>query len=245
MDSAKRRAYEAGTPLILVPTALSTDAWANDVAAYRDADGVRYLSTGYADEVVFDADLLATAGRLNRWVLGDLLAVGGALVDWRRTDPAADSTQAHLVALADTIYRQSLAAAHAAPDWRTLAALVRAKVQLTDVIGSPVVEEGSEHFLAYRLEALSRRHHLHGVLVLFGLLVSGIAQDWDELPLSELVEALRALGAIDELRALLPLLPAALTGLRDYLVRFGYLNSVLLDSAWSPATVQNRVEGIL
>ncbi len=198
LDHAKYTAWRLGLPLILMPSILSVDAAYTRAVGVREGGRVRYVGDARPEHLLVDFDLLEAAPPLlNRAGAGDILSIFTALWDWRAASErlgerhdAAIAVQARavldrLLDGADELGRVSEAGL------RLLSELYVAEVRLCERVGSSRPEEGSEHYLAYALEAATGRHYVHGQLIGLCVLLAGLRQAQDVDPIARALRALR------------------------------------------------------
>lgn len=185
-DMAKYLAWKFRRRLVLVPTVVSVDAFVTRAAAARVGRRVRYVGDAFPERLLIDFDLIRAApAYLNRAGVGDLLSIHTALWDWRFArehygEEYHDGIARQAAAILDRVETY-------APDLhdvtetgvRTLVEGFREEVRLCEVWTSSRPEEGSEHYLAYCLEALTGRAYLHGALVTLMVLIACRFQDQD------------------------------------------------------------------
>jgi len=177
-DAAKYVAWRRSLPLALIPTALSVDAHFTWVSGVRRNGCVAYLDTGPAQVVYADDGFLAHAPHhLRAAGVCDLLSIATALHDWRYAEergmnPPEQRYTPWVAMAAQAILDGAITVAEAAgrgdPEGiRELLRLLALEVQLCNLIGHSRPEEGSEHYLAYALEAHPSigSGHAHGDLV--------------------------------------------------------------------------------
>lgn len=177
-DAAKYVAWMRGLPLVMIPTALSVDAHLTWASGVRRDGCVAYLETMPANLLYADYALLAQAPASIRAAgICDLLSIATGLFDWRYAEehgrnPPAQRYIAWAAQQAQGILDATLEIAAAAgrgdPDGlRDLLRLLALEVQLCNLLGHSRPEEGSEHYLAYALEAHPAigAGHAHGDLV--------------------------------------------------------------------------------
>ena len=225
MDAAKHVAWRNERPLVLMPGSVSVDASVTNTIAVRRGRGVVYEGFVVADRIVADLELIERApDRVNRAGVGDLLSIQTGLHDWRRGAAAgrigfdaaiADRSAAvleRLYGLADEI---------AAGSDTGLEAILRGYVEVNELClraGNSGPEEGSEHYLAYQVEALTGRSFVHGEIIGLGVVAMARLQENDPA---------RAIAFLDrcgvawrpgggELALDRALLSEALGGLRDF-----------------------------
>jgi glycerol-1-phosphate dehydrogenase [NAD(P)+] len=203
-DAAKYAAWRRGLPLAVVPTALSVDAHLTWASGVRRDGCVVYLETGPAGILYADYDLLAGAPAAIRAAgVCDLLSIATGLFDWRLAEergqnPPEQRFLPWAAAQAQGLLDATLALAGAAgrgerDGLRDLLRLLALEVQLCNLLGHSRPEEGSEHYLAYALEAHPEigAGHAHGDLVGPAILR---AASWQGQALAPLREALEAAG---------------------------------------------------
>jgi glycerol-1-phosphate dehydrogenase [NAD(P)+] len=224
VDAAKYVAHQRGLPLIAIPTALSVDAHLTWASGVRQDGCVVYLPTGAPSLLYADMQLIAAApAHVRAAGVCDLLSIATGLWDWRVAEEHGMNPEQQRWLLwadrqAQAILEATLdvAAAAGAGDpeglWALLS-LLALEVQLCNQIGHSRPEEGSEHYLAYALEAHPAigAGHAHGDLVGPAILAIAAAQGQ---PTASLRAGLLAAGVpldrvspavIDEVSATLPL----------------------------------------
>jgi glycerol-1-phosphate dehydrogenase [NAD(P)+] len=183
LDAAKYVAWTRGSRLVLIPTILSVDACVTNAVAVRTGMRVRYVGDITAEEVLIDYELLRRAPpHLNRAGIGDILSIHTALADWRSG-----------AALGGPTWNDAMAAEaggmlarleRVLPDirdvreagMRELTALFVAETELCLRAGHSRPEEGTEHYLAYCIESVTRRGFVHGELVCLCILIMSVLQ---------------------------------------------------------------------
>ncbi len=183
-DAAKLYAWRTGAALVLVPTILSVDAAFTKAVGVRVNHRVRYIGEVYPRHLLVDFDLVERAPeRLNRAGLGDILSIHTALWDWRL---AAREIGEHFDAalagesrgLLDRLFdaAEDIRACNET-GLRLLGDLYVAEVRLCELHGNSRPEEGSEHYFAYCLESITRRHFIHGELIALAVLLTSLYQE--------------------------------------------------------------------
>ena len=168
MDAAKYVAWQRKLPLILAPTIVSVDAAVTNTIAVREGQRVRYTGFVVADAIPVDFEVIRQApAALNRAGIGDLLSIHTALWDWRHAGQNVDEAVA---TQAESILEEldARAASIAACEDEALRFIMQSYVQENTLclqVGSSQPEEGSEHFLGYNLEYITRRGYVHGQLI--------------------------------------------------------------------------------
>jgi glycerol-1-phosphate dehydrogenase [NAD(P)+] len=231
VDFAKLAAWRLGLPLVLVPSILSVDAAFTKSLAWREGARVRYVGAVFPEHLLVDFGLLEAAPPvLHRAGVGDVLSIFTALWDWREAHARLGEAYDPGVAReAETVLARLLGGARELgrareEGLRLLAELYLAEVVLCERVGSPRPEEGSEHILAYCLEARTGRSFLHGQLVGLCALLVGRLQGQDVTPIRAFLDAVgldcspAAVGLTrEELRDALLSLPAFLAEERQLL----------------------------
>jgi glycerol dehydrogenase-like iron-containing ADH family enzyme len=183
LDAAKYVAWARGRRLLLVPTILSVDAGVTNAVAVRVDGRVRYVGDITADEVLVDYDLLRQAPpHLNRAGIADVLSIHTALPDWKSGaslgGPAWDDVIARGSAELLNRLERALPGIRDVTE-RGMQELTEMFVAETDLClraGHSRPEEGTEHFLAYCVENLTRRSFVHGELVCLCIVVMAALQ---------------------------------------------------------------------
>ncbi len=208
LDAAKYYAWRRDRPLVLMPSILSVDAAYTRAIGIRDAGRVRYVGEVVPDHLLVDFDLIQAAEPvLNRAGVGDLLSIFTAVWDWRQAhERLGEAYDPQVAAHSSAILQRVLAEADAirAVDERGLETISHAyldEVRLCEQIGNARPEEGSEHTLAYCLEARTGRGFLHGRLIGLCVLLTGLHQGQAVEPLAAFLEAI-ALDCSPELQEL-------------------------------------------
>jgi len=168
MDAAKYVAWQRRLPLILAPTIVSVDAAVTNTIAVREGQRVRYIGFVLADAIPVDFAVIRQApAALNRAGIGDLLSIHTALWDWRHAGQNVDEAVAEQAgAILEEL--DARATSIAACENEALRFIVQSYVQENTLclqVGSSQPEEGSEHFLGYNLEYITRRGYVHGQLI--------------------------------------------------------------------------------
>ena len=183
-DSAKYVAIKRDARLVQVPTIISGDASVTDAVGIRDGWKVTYIGHAVCDSVIVDFSVLRQAPeRLVRYGAGDVLSSHTALHDWR---VACEAGQAEFDQEFYDLARAKLARLHdmrfAIRDLtddgiRTIIELYRDYALIACRLGNDRCQEGSEHFVAYNAEYVTRRSFLHGGLLAMGIFVMTYLQD--------------------------------------------------------------------
>jgi len=223
-DLAKFVSWKKSLPLVLMPSILSVDAAFCKAIAVREDNRVRYIGAVFPDYLLIDYDLLRTAPPdLNRAGVGDVISIFTALWDWREAaarlgEPYDAAIAAESSKLLDRLYAGAGALRDVTDDGlQLLSELYVGEVRLCEMMGSSRPEEGSEHFIAYCLEALTRRSFLHGRLVGLGVLLAGEYQGQDTAPMREFLDAIELGVTLNGTGVTRDEVKAALLHMGDYL----------------------------
>ena len=195
MDTAKYVAAANGLPLIALPTILSTDAFLTDATGVREAGCVRYLPSKAPDTVIIDMDVLCNAPAAMRASgAADVLSIATALWDWEEAEkmgvnPLNQRLTPQTIGIAGVLLQTLLENAReigrgTPAGLKLLLDLLCMEVQLCYLCGHSRVEEGSEHYFTYAIEAhltstqqaLEGATFLHGELVGLGILLMAVLQ---------------------------------------------------------------------
>jgi glycerol-1-phosphate dehydrogenase [NAD(P)+] len=198
LDHAKYTAWRLGLPLVLMPTILSVDAGYTRAVGVREGGRVRYVGDARPQRLLIDFDVLRQAPAvLNRAGAGDILSIFTALCDWRAAAEArGEAYDAGVAAESQALLDRLYAGAGALRDQTDaglglLSELYVGEVVLCEQVGNSRPEEGSEHYLAYALEAHSGGHYVHGQLIGLCVVIAGLWQGQDVAPV---LRFLRELG---------------------------------------------------
>lgn len=179
LDAAKYVSWKTGKTLHQVPTIISTNAFATEAIGVRMADGnVRYVGKAYAESLIVDFDLFRDAPRqLTVAGAGDVLSCHTATRDWEIA--VEDGAHDHPLLPQAISHARGLVSrlANHAGEIRNLTdkglqVLLECNmetVELCQPIGHFRAEEGSEHFLFYNIEHLTKRPYVHGQIVGLGI----------------------------------------------------------------------------
>jgi glycerol dehydrogenase-like iron-containing ADH family enzyme len=202
VDIAKYVAWRRGMKLILIPTIISTDAFATPAAGLRKGGKVEYLGEARVERLVIDYNLIKTAPRgLNISGAGDILSCHTACFDWK----LAWAHGREPLGYDEEIARRSLALveridAHAEPIREVtnegIRALVECELEIVDICIGPGgpghfrSEEGSEHFFFYNVEHRTARPFVHGWIVGLGIFLLSRLQDNRHAWIADLMDRL-------------------------------------------------------
>lgn len=162
-DVAKYVAWKNNLPSVIIPTALSVDGFFTSLVAVRKEGTVHYVTTGPANKVIIDFDVVGSAPQHIRGTgIVEILSMTTGLLDWKfAADRKKNSPQeryqiwaAQVAAgIAQQAYKIAKGVGEGRPDaLRNLLDLICVEVQLTNQLGHNRPQEGSEQYFAYAIE---------------------------------------------------------------------------------------------
>jgi glycerol-1-phosphate dehydrogenase [NAD(P)+] len=195
-DVAKFIGRRRGLPVTLIPTALSVDGFFTPIVAVREAGTVGYETTGAADRIIIDWEVIRSAPfNLRGTGIVEILSIVTGLLDWRYATERNKNTpetrfQPWAASLAAGIAQQAFKIAKDVGDGkvealRQLLDLICLEVQLTNQLGHTRPQEGSEQYFAYAIEPRVARNRgvPYADLVGPGILISAALHGQDINPL--------------------------------------------------------------
>ena len=189
-DAAKYFAAKIGLPLVVIPTALSVDAFITAASGIRRNGCVYYVETKTPENLILDLDVIAAAPAAIRAAgVTDVMSIATGSWDWkfaheRRRNPAGMEFIPWVYDNAQSILRGVTDCAEAAgrgdrQGLKSLYDCLAMEVQLCNQIGHARPEEGSEHYFAYCVEQFTGPGWTHGDLVGPGILLMAERQGQD------------------------------------------------------------------
>jgi glycerol-1-phosphate dehydrogenase [NAD(P)+] len=198
IELAKHVAWKKGLPLVLIPSVLSDDASFSTSIAVRENGRVRYVGEIRPEHVLVDFDLILSAPPvLNKAGVGTLLSIYTARWDWREANLSEEADYDVLVdvdatALVNRLYKGGSELRMLTEEGLfLLGELFRSGIRLCLRAGHYRPKEGSEHYLAWCIEAMTGRQFLHGQLL--GMCVQLVA-DYQGQDVRRVREFLRDIG---------------------------------------------------
>jgi glycerol-1-phosphate dehydrogenase [NAD(P)+] len=199
-DAAKYFAAHLNLPLVVLPTALSVDAFLTAASGIRRNGCVQYIPTKVPERLVLDLDVIAAAPASIRAAgITDVLSIATGCWDWkfaheRGQNPPGMEFIPWIYENAQSILRGVIDCAEAAGrgDRQGLKCLydcLAMEVQLCNQIGHARPEEGSEHYFAYCAEQFTGPGWPHGDLVGPGILLMAERQGQDARPYKAALKA--------------------------------------------------------
>jgi glycerol-1-phosphate dehydrogenase [NAD(P)+] len=167
-DAAKYVAWKNNLPCVIIPTALSVDGFFTALVAVRRDDTVYYETTGPAEKVIIDMDVVSNAPQHIRGTgIVEILSMTTGLLDWKYAAEKGMNTQrerfqpwaARIAAsIAQQAYKIAERVGEGQPDaLQSLLDLICIEVQLTNQLGHNRPQEGSEQYFAYAIEPKAAR----------------------------------------------------------------------------------------
>jgi glycerol-1-phosphate dehydrogenase [NAD(P)+] len=199
-DTAKYLAFKFDLPLVVLPTALSVDAFMTSASGIRRNGCVVYIGTKPPETLILDLDVIAAAPNWIRAAgITDVLSIATGSWDWelahrRGKNPTNMEFIPWVYDNAQSILNGVLDFAEAAgcgdkEGLKTLYDCLAMEVQLCNQIGHARPEEGSEHYFAYSIENLVGQGWAHGGMVGPGILIMAKFQGQDTIPLESALKS--------------------------------------------------------
>lgn len=199
-DAAKYLAVKLGLPLVVLPTALSVDAFITAASGIRRDGCVYYIETKVPERLILDFDVIAKAPiNIRAAGITDVMSIATGSWDWKFAheqgkNPPGMEFISWVYDNAQSILNGVLDCAEAAgrgdkDGLKTLYDCLAMEVQLCNQVGHARPEEGSEHYFAYAVENEMGHGLPHGDLVGPGILLMAGLQGQDT---SRLEKALKA-----------------------------------------------------
>lgn len=162
-DAAKYLGYKRDLPVVVVPTALSQDGYFTALVAARGEGTVNYITTGPAEKLIIDWEVIRAAPQHVRGAgIVELLTIVTGILDWRyaaeRNKTTADTRfvpwAAGLMAgIAQQAFKIAAGVGRGNVEaLRNLLDLICMEVQVTNQMGHNRPQEGSEQYFAYAVE---------------------------------------------------------------------------------------------
>jgi glycerol-1-phosphate dehydrogenase [NAD(P)+] len=200
VDAAKYISVRLNLPLVVLPTALSVDAFITSASGIRHNGCVYYIETKVPETLVLDLDMIAKAPASIRAAgITDVMSIATGAWDWkfaheRGKNPAGMEFIPWVYDNAQSILGGVLDCAEAAgrgdkDGLETLFDCLCMEVQLCNQIGHSRPEEGSEHYFAYCVENHMGHGLPHGDLVGPGIMIMSKMQEQATGPLEAALKA--------------------------------------------------------
>lgn len=231
IDIAKYAATVIGCELICIPAMLSTNSFSTNKAALIKGAKKVTLKAKFADQIVFDSNLIAKAGKYNLYGLCDIFSIDTALYDWKLADSAGiEEIDLQIYERSNKLLNDAIRFARNLKSQNKLDIdeifnLVGESGHITNVYGSGRPESGSEHIFAKELESRTDLHH--GISVAIGInLMSQLQGNYSE----EIQDAMQKIGVTDDIACIFNLreiVHQALVNLLPRADRYTILNEKL------------------
>lgn len=189
-DAGKYIASRLDLGLVVLPTALSVDAFLTAASGIRREGCVYYLPTKVPEEIILDLEVIAGAPPSIRAAgITDVMSIATGCWDWKfahergMNPPGMEFipwVYQNAQSILDGVLDCAEAAGHGDPDGlKTLYDCLALEVQLCNQVGHARPEEGSEHYFAYCVENYLGHGLPHGDLVGPGILLMAQLQGQD------------------------------------------------------------------
>ena len=199
IDQAKFFGSRLNKKVIVIPTMISTNAYATDkVALYENNKKVTLLAKD-PDIILLDKEILKRSTLKNVYGLVDVLSIYTALNDWdlaieyNNEDISIEYSYAHKLLLETLSFINNHTYEEIINDTHKIFELVGKAGIITDIYGSGKPESGSEHLFAKELEAIKRVPH--AISVSNGILLMSLLQNKFS---EEVLSAIRKLRVFED-----------------------------------------------
>jgi glycerol-1-phosphate dehydrogenase [NAD(P)+] len=249
-DVAKYVGWKKQLPVVIIPTALSVDGFFTALVAGRAEGTVRYFTTGPAEKVIIDMDVISTApAHIRGTGIVEILSMTTGLLDWkyaaeRKRNTPLERFQPWAASIAAGIAQQAykIAAdvgAGKTDALRNLLDLICVEVQLTNQLGHNRPQEGSEQYFAYAIEPKVARNSgvPYADLVGPGILVAASLHQQNVAPIRDtLLSAGVRLNRLkrEDIIDTLKMFP-------EYAIKYGLPYSILHENTLSDAQTQKLI----
>jgi len=199
-DAAKYIAAKLNLSLVVLPTALSVDAFITAASGIRKDGCVYYIETKVPERLILDLETVAKAPASIRAAgITDVMSIATGAWDWKFAheqgkNPAGMKFIPWVYDNAQSILSGVLDCAEAAgrgdlDGLKTLYDCLAMEVQLCNQVGHSRPEEGSEHYFAYAVENEMGHGLPHGDLVGPAILLFARLQGQDTTKLEKALKA--------------------------------------------------------
>ena len=199
-DAAKYISAKLNLPLVVLPTALSVDAFITAASGIRKDGCVYYIETKVPERLILDLETIAKAPAFIRAAgITDVMSIATGSWDWKFAHEQGKNPEGMefipwVYDNAQSILNGVLDCAEAAgrgdaDGLKTLYDCLAMEVQLCNQVGHSRPEEGSEHYFAYAVENEMGHGLPHGDLVGPAILLIAKLQGQDTAPLEKALKA--------------------------------------------------------
>ncbi len=201
-DAAKYVGWKRGLPVVIVPTALSQDGFFTALVAARTDGSVNYITTGPAEKLIIDWEVIRAAPQNFRGAaIVELLTIVTGILDWRYAAERNQNTPdtrfvpwaAGLMAgIAQQAFKIAAGVGRGnVESLRNLLDLLCMEVQLTNQMGHNRPQEGSEQYFAYAIEPRAGRGKPvpYADMVGPGILLASALHGQDTAPIRSTLES--------------------------------------------------------
>lgn len=199
-DAAKSIAFKLDLPLVVLPTALSVDAFITAASGIRKDGCVYYIETKAPERLILDLETVSKAPASIRAAgITDVMSIATGAWDWKFAheqgkNPRGMEFIPWVYDNAQSILSGVLDCAEAAgrgdrDGLKTLYDCLAMEVQLCNQLGHSRPEEGSEHYFAYAVENEMGHGLPHGDLVGPAVILFAKLQGQDTAKLEKALKA--------------------------------------------------------
>lgn len=253
IDMAKYFAWKKGKKVHLIPTIISVDACFSYPIAIRTDGKVKYVGEVFPEAIYIDYNIIQNAPKhLNRPGIADILSCHTGLYDWRlmcRRNTAVkwdEEIAAKAQLLLDNVIENIDEVRNVTENGIKTIIEGYKWVGITSYNnGYCYFEEGSEHYFAYALESINRKHLVHGQLVCLGIFFMTRLQDNKH---EEIINIIKKSGVSikpEDIGITLDEIREALTILNDYVVKEGLPYSILNEKKITENFINDSIEELV
>lgn len=201
-DCAKYIGWANKLPVVTIPTALSVDGFFTAIVAVREKGSVHYVTTGPAETLIIDWEIIRNApAHIRGTGICELLSIVTGLLDWRYAAERNKTTQdtrfqPWAAGLAAGIAQQAFKIAQGVgqgkvENLRNLLDLMCTEVALTNQLGHNRPQEGSEQYFAYAIEGKTASGYgvPYADLVGPGTLIAAALHGQDIAPIRDTIQS--------------------------------------------------------
>lgn len=199
IDLAKYLAHIENIPCIIVPSMLSTNAWATNKIAFIHNGIKRTIQGKLPETIVYDEKFLSLSPKENLYGIADVLSIETALNDWDLANKHTGLPITQEYERAENLLNEvldELLLTDYDPSLEKIFDFVTTAGYITNDYGSGRPESGSEHIFANSLETRTKEKIPHAIAVGLGILV--IEYLLNNLPNSKVIPSLKRLGIFND-----------------------------------------------